>query len=397
MPVIVLAILLQSVFDGGLRDGLLALNRGDLVSARALLESASNQQPGNAVVWAALAQVYLKSDRKEAALEAARRAEQLEPDNPAIEHALAMFYTGAGDPGKAAGFERRFAATPQSDDEALFRAAKLYLQAGNPASAIETAQAAIARKDRPALHHFLGQAYDAEKQPARAVEEFRAAVRLAPGDEEFSFDLAQALFRSEGFAEAAAVLETSAKAHPASPQIRLALGVAYYGLRRFPEAINAFLKTIGLSPDTEQPYVFLSKMLDQPGDSLPEIQSHFEQFRRRHPDGYLGSFLVAKALMQDGGTPDQVEPLLRDAIRKNGAIWELHADLADLLSRRRDYSGAAAELEISAKLNPSEPSIPFRLARVYDRLNQSEKASRQRARHEELLAMPRTGMGQEKP
>ena len=60
-----------------------------------------------------------------------------------------------------------------------------------------------------------------------------------------------------------------------SPQLELAAGVAYYGLRRFPEAIEAFLRTIRLDPGIEQPYVFLGRMLDQAEDKLPQITEVF--------------------------------------------------------------------------------------------------------------------------
>ncbi len=394
---IVFALLLQSVAPNGLREGLLALNRGDLAAARGSLEEVARSEPENALVWAALAQVYFKSSEKEAALDAARKAERFGPDNAAIQHALAMFYSGEGEPGKAAAFERRFAATAMADDEASLRAAKLFLSAGEARAALDTAFEAIAQKNRAALHHVAGQAYTALKEPEKGAEQFQLAARMEPRNEEFTFDLAQALLRAEQFAEASTALERAVQTFPESAQIRLTLGVAYYGLRRFPEAVRLFLETIDMATDVEQPYIFLGRMLDQAGDSLPTIQTKLEAFRSRHPDNYWGSFLMAKALTFSGGTAAQIEPLLRDTIAKNGDLWEAHAELADLLNRKRDYAGAALEYERSAKLNPSESSIPFRLARVYDRLHEPEKAAAQRERHRFLLSQPKAGMGSEKP
>ncbi len=394
---ILLAIVFQSVSTGGLRDGLLALNRGDLSAALSSLEAVSREDPQNPLAWAALAQVYLKNNQREAALNAARKADQFGPDNPTIQHALAMFYSGEGEPDKAALFESRFAKSPMADKEAFLRAANLYLASGNPRSAIDTARAGITQTDSAALHHVSGQAYMAMKQPGEAITELQAAARMAPSEEEFSFDLAQALLRSERFAEAAANLERSVKAFPQSPQMRLTLGVAYYGLRRFPEAIKMFLETIDMAPEVEQPYIFLGRILDQAADSLPVIQTRFESFRRRHPENYWGSFLVAKALAAGGAASDRIEPLLRESIAKNGALWETHSELSDVLARKHDYAAAAAELEQSAKLNASEPSIAFRLARLYDRLHEPEKAAAQRELHQRLLAKPKAGMGTEKP
>ena len=393
---ILFALLLQSLAPNGLREGLLALNRGDLAAARGSLEDVSRREPENALVWAALAQVYFKSSEKEAALEAARKAERFGPDNAAIQHALAMFYSGEGEPGKAAHFERRFAASPAADDQAAVRAARLFLSAGDAQAALDTALAALAQKDRAGLHHVAGLAYAALKQPEKSVDHLRTAVRMEPRNEDFTFDLAQGLLRDEQFAEASTALEHAVQSFPESAQIRLTLGVAYYGLRRFPEAVRLFLETIAMAPDVEQPYIFLGRMLDQAGDSLPTIQARLEAFRSRHPDNYWGSFLVAKALTFSGGTAAQIEPLLRETIAKNGDLWEAHAELGDLLNRKRDYAGAALEYERSAKLNPNESSIPFRLARVYDRLHEPEKAAAQRDRHQSLLSQPKAGMGAQK-
>ncbi len=393
---IIFALLLQSAAPNGLREGLLALNRGDLAGARGALEDVSRREPENALVWAALAQVYFKSSEREAALAAAQKAERFGPDNAAIQHALAMFYSGEGEPAKAAAFERRFAASPMADDEASVRASRLFLSGGDAQEALETALAALALKDRAGLHHAVGLAYKALNHPEKSVDELRTAARMEPGNEEFTFDLAQSLLRGEQFAEASTALEGAVQSFPESAQIRLTLGVAYYGLRRFPEAVRLFLETIAMAPDVEQPYIFLGRMLDQAGESLPTIQAKLDAFRSRHPDNYWGSFLVAKALTFSGGAPAQIEALLRETIAKKGDLWEAHAELGDLLNRKRDYAGAALEYERSAKLNPNESSIAFRLARVFDRLHEPEKAAAQRERHKLLLSQPKAGMGGDK-
>jgi len=395
--ILILVLLLQNAVGSELRDGLLALNHGDLPGARRALEAAAELDSANAVVWAALAQVYLKSNEKSAALQAAAKAETLEPGNPAIQHALAMFYTGEGEPRKAAAFERQFASSPKADPEALSRAVKLYLQAGETANAIEAAQADVAEHDGPGQHYLLGQAYEAGNQLPRAIEEYRAALTLAPDTQEFSFLLARSLLRLGKFADAAVVLQTAAGKFPDDPQFCLALGVANYGLRRFPEAVHSFVKTIELAPDLEQPFLFLGKILDQAGNSLPEIQAKVEQFQRRHPESYLGSFLLAKLIVVAGGPAERTEALLRESVRINAGLWESHADLGEALSRRGSYTEAAREFELAAQLNATEPSIPFRLARVYDRLAQPAKAVEQRARHKRLLAMPKTDTVTEKP
>ena len=106
---------------------------------------------------------------------------------------------------------------------------------------------------------------------AKAAELLQAAIRKDPYTESYYFELAQLRLRKQDFAAALDTLDAGRKNFDKSSQLELAAGVAYYGLRRFPEAISAFLSTIRLDPDVEQPYVFLGRMLDQAEDQLPAI------------------------------------------------------------------------------------------------------------------------------
>ena len=102
----------QESFEAEFRRGLLALNGNALAQARQSLEDASRLKPDNALVWAALAQTYLRSREIKQANEAARRAAVLAPSDPAAERALALFYSETGDFAEAAAWERRFASSP---------------------------------------------------------------------------------------------------------------------------------------------------------------------------------------------------------------------------------------------------------------------------------------------
>src|SRR5208283_67656 len=94
-------------FDDEFRKGLVALQRKDLAVAQESLERASQLQPENPKVWVALAQVYLGSKQMDQANAAAKRAESLAADDPVVQHALAIFFSGTGDFAKAAEMERQ--------------------------------------------------------------------------------------------------------------------------------------------------------------------------------------------------------------------------------------------------------------------------------------------------
>ena len=89
-------------FDDEFHRGLLALNGNDLAQARQSLENASRLKPENAMVWAALAQTYLRSKDKALADEAVGKASRLTTADSPVQHALALYYSQTGEFAKAA-------------------------------------------------------------------------------------------------------------------------------------------------------------------------------------------------------------------------------------------------------------------------------------------------------
>jgi tetratricopeptide (TPR) repeat protein len=205
----------------------------------------------------------------------------------------------------------------------------------------------------------------------------------ADAGERFYFEAAQAHLRQQDFAAAIKTLDGARKRLPGRPQLELASGVAYYGLRRFPEAIDAFLRTISLDPGVEQPYVFLGRMLDQAEDRLPRILAVFDAFEKSAPGSYLPPFLSGKALVL-ANRPGDAEAQLRQSIALNDAFWESHFELGALLAARREWDAAAAELRRAAALNPSDAATHYHLARVYDRLGKPAEAAAERRLHAQL-------------
>lgn len=371
--------------DADLRQGLIALGKSDLAGARKFLESAAKLEPRSGMVWVALAQTYLRSGQKDAAAQAAGRAEQFGGEIPSIQHALALFYAGIGDSPRAADWERRYAATPGTGAEAAASAAALSLNAGQPQEAVKWAQAALRRQDTPELRHLLGMAYQAAGKLDAALPELRMAAKAAPTEELFVSDYGQALLERLDFAEALAVLDAARQRFPKSSQILLSFGVACYGQRRFADSVSAFLQVIRLDSSIEQPYLFLGRLLEHAGERLPEVIASYSAWEKKAPDNYLPVFLYAKALAAASAPDDAaVETKLRRSILLNDSYWESHLELGVLLLRQGKWQESAQELSRSIGLNPRNASAHYHLARAYQRFGKPELAQAERAEHERL-------------
>ena len=314
-----------STFDESFKAGLLALQRNDLPSAVANLGAAAKLEPNNGRVWIALAQTYRKLHETAKADDAAARAVSFGSTDPLVLKTLVIYY---------------------SESEQMDRAAEAQARL-----AVLTPQDAAAREKAEALY----------------------------------FQAAQPLLRQQKFAEAVLLLNQARERINGSAQLELAMGVACYGLRRFDEAAAAFLRTIELAPETEQPYVFLGKFLGQVPARLPEITRRFVRFEQANPGSAMGYLLHAKALNAQSIEPQTARSLLAKAIAVNERDASAHFELGNLLDRLHEYPEAAREFERSAELDPSDPATHYRLSRVYDRLGRSDAARSERALHAKLL------------
>jgi len=258
------------------------------------------------------------------------------------------------------------------------------LHQSEPAQA--AARSAEALTADPAILRGLAVYYSETSEEPKAAELLEAAIRRSPFDEGLYFDLAQLFLKQQNFAAALETLDAGRKYFDKSAQLELAAGVAYYGLRRFPEAIDAFLRTIQLAPGVEQPYVFLGRMLDQAEGKLPAITTVLAAFAARAPESYLSNFLYGKCLVL-AGDPARAEALLRRSIALNDRFWESHFALGAVLEQRREFENATHEMQRAVELNPDDAASHYRLSRLYDRLGRTSEAQTQREAHARLLSV----------
>lgn len=350
-------------------------------------------QPRTAQQWLDVAQTNLKQNRAKPAADAAAQAARLAGKDIRVLQPLAFVYFALGDFRNAALIQDRYAALPGADSNAWLRAAELHLRAGEAKAAIASATRGLAREPgRAEILNVRAKSLALDQQPAAAIRDFEAAIAGSRYSESFHFDLIQFRLHREEFAEALAASEAALTVFDKSAQLELTRGVALYGLRRFGDAAGSFLRAASLDPDIEQPYLFLAKMIDQAAAQLDEIQERAASFLARRQDSPAGYFLLAKVSAAKGEPVSAREELLKKAIAIRGEMWEAHFELG-LAQEDQDWKSAMASFEKAAALNPQEASIPYRQARVLDRLGRPAEAAAARARHEKLVAAQRSRGG----
>lgn len=154
-----------------LKRGLLELQQGKLAEARADLEQASQIDPKNAYVWSSLAQTYLKSNEPKLASSAAETAEKIGGRDPVVSHALAIYYSEAGQLAHAA----------RLDSQIAFYWTKVFLDRGDFTQAADTAQSGLASHPNDVqLILALGVARYGQRRFEDAVVAFLRVIQIDP-------------------------------------------------------------------------------------------------------------------------------------------------------------------------------------------------------------------------
>ena len=339
-----------------MQQAVTAMQQNDFAAARRDLEHVVRLAPSGAAAWFLLAQACARQDDRPCALAAAEKAAQHAAKDPSILYNLALLYRDLGQTGLS----------------------------------IASGERALVLENSADVRTLLGKAYASRKDWKRAIAEFTEARRLSPYSEEAIFNLAQAHLQSLDFEGAISVLEDGRKTFDKSPQLELALGVAYYGQRRFAEAVGRYLRVIDLDPKIPQPYYFLGRVLEHATDRLAEVIAKAQMYQSLNPASPLGYVLHARAIMlqlppgDDSPESQTAYELLLKALSLKEDQAEAHYLLGVLLEGRKDYAAAAAHFERSVALNADDPKPHFRLARVYDRLGRKEDAARERSLNEKL-------------
>jgi protein O-GlcNAc transferase len=240
--------------------------------------------------------------------------------------------------------------------------------------------------DDPIVSQSLVTYYSETNQPLKAA---RNAAKLPDKDKAAAlyFEASQPLLNQQKYSDAAIVLQEAAKQFPTNAQIALALGVADYALRRFDDAADAFLHTIDLAPDIDQPYTFLGRILDQIPTRLPQVTERFTKYEAAHPTA-AAYLLHAKALDAQSLDPDAALSLVDKSLAIDSTDASAHFEKGTVLDRLKRFADATAEFEKAAAIAPADAATHYRLARDYDRLGKHEAAQAEREKHAKLVKAP---------
>jgi len=354
--------------DADYRQGVAALNRGDLKAAKSLFEAVVRLAPAAEQGHSALGAVLVRQGQTDDGIKELQKALAMKPSDGSAQENLAMAYAQTGAPGKAlplfskletaAGAEKR-ALTP----DVLEAYARALAATGNSAAALVRLNLAVAQEPRNAAwRNELGTLYAMGGDWERAEPEFREAVRLDPQLALAHLHLGSVL-QAEHKPGAAQEWGEAVGLAPKNPQIALIAGRGLAEAGADDLALPVLERAHELAPGSTEAAYELALVLQRASRmeaSIPLLKTVVAA-EPKNGDALIN---LGLALTQTQHAKDAV-PLLQRAVALKPEDGTAHQNLAAAYVQLNQLDDAVVELKAALKISPDAPQLHYNLGLAY--------------------------------
>jgi protein O-GlcNAc transferase len=400
--------------DADYREGVSALNRNDLETARTKFEAVIRLAPAAEQGHSALGAVLVREGQWSAGTRELEKALAIKPNDSQIQLNLAMVYAQTGAHAKAVPLFAKLEAASRTDHHPLsvtvLEAYARSLQAtGQTQSALAKMKQAVAQEARNAeLHDELGSLYAIEKNWGPAEQQFREAVTLkddtatahlhlglvlnaeqkpgaeeewakayalAPGDPAIAIEAGTAIANAGNDAKALPMLEHAVELDRKSIDARYQLALVLQRLDRVKDAIELLRQVVEAEPNNSDALTNLGMALAQVHDATDGIP-FLKRATALNPKNATAHQDLAAAYIQVNQVDDAVGEL-KTAIQLEPDSPQLHYDLGTAYKLQDNAADAIPELETTEKLNPSGYEAAYVLGLLYMQVARYAEAAQQ--------------------
>ncbi len=263
-------------------------------------------------------------------------------------------------------------------------------QRGNNAQAQELAHNALQKYGSANLYRLAGEVDEKSGDALAAVHEFELAAKLDPSELN-EFEWGSELLLHRAILQAEEVFQHGVDAYPESVRMQTALGAALFASARYQDAAARLCKASDLAPADEEPYQFMGKVELAAPYALTCLEPHMQRYVQLKPKSSEASYLYAMAILKrQESAPDQqavaqAETLLRQAVNLDARCSDGYLELGVLAAQRKDLPTAVGYYTKAIAADPKMAEAYYRLAKIYERTGESEKAKAAFAMHEKLV------------
>jgi len=206
----------------------------------------------------------------------------------------------------------------------------------------------------------------------RAQQVFEAALRSRPEDVDALYAYGDLLIATKDFLTASAVLYRTARLAPDRADVLLLLAHATEELGYYEDTARTLEKYLKLRPNDEVAPRELGFSLILEGkfeEGLPKLQ----QFVLRHPKDARGQYELGAGEASD--SPEKALAHLDEALKLDPAMFEARYTRAVLNFQNNRLDQSLADFEALRKIDPNNPKILDRQARIYLQQDRAQEAA----------------------
>jgi tetratricopeptide (TPR) repeat protein len=333
--------------------GLIQIAEKQFTQAESHLNKAVVLAPYDAGVLTALLQAQLGAKRFSASRSTVSKLLAIAASKADAFETIGAMQAQAGDYTEAIrNLEKARTLVPDSY-EVQYNLGLAYQRSGDAKRSLEVLEPLAKSNPAAETANLLGSVYEENGRYLDAVRAFQRAAESEPANEDYRFDYIWELLEHRSFEPARLVAERAVGDFSSSMRIKLALGVAWFGLQRFNEAQNLFVESAKQFPGSDLPLYYVTLAPDTSELAIPETKPLLLAQHERYPQRFLPLYLLGHVALREK-EPKAASELLEQSLRIQPndapARYELGRAYADLGRFREAILQYQAAVHLSPKL-----------------------------------------------
>jgi tetratricopeptide (TPR) repeat protein len=379
---------------------------GDYDAALTLLQASIEADPQSAFLHVSVADLYLKLNRVQEAINSCRTAISLDPKLGEAQLLLANMLAGLKQERAAIEHYKNGIELLPEKEEAYLQLAIVYLRIFDYEEAVKTLKTLIEKSpDSPLAYYYLGKSYEQMKLPNESLGYYRRVIEMKPDFEPVYLDIGLSLEAQGDRTQAIQTYESLLRVNPHNFSVmqhlvqvyiqekrlddalkmlnilvsrgvggldtRRKAGLVYLELEQYDNAIREFEFILAQEPKASQVRFYLASAYEDKGETDHAI----EEFRKIPPNAfnYADALGHIAYIYQEAGEGEKGIALLTDAIAADRSRLDLYLHLAGVYEGQKRYREALDTLLAVETSFPDEAKIHFRIGILHDKLGERDK------------------------
>jgi tetratricopeptide (TPR) repeat protein len=360
--------------------GLIYAEGGEMTRALPYLEHACRNAPNSALDHANLGAALLKLGRTRVAAAELAAAARLDPRNPQTLSALGQAQLLLNRPGDAARAFSQAAALAPPGPDLLYNWALALSRSNQTAAAAKVLDRIPADQVSGQSESLAGDVDEKLGDFISAVKHYQKAAQIDPSEANL-YAVVLEFLRHWTWDAAETNAAYALQQYPASARLQLALGVAFYGDKRFPDAARVFHGLLEKDPANSMYADVLGRTCGEIAGGNPDCDT-LVIFSNQHPGNPSAAFYAAQQILtrpHSAADLDEAERLLKRATSENPKLAGAWYQYGLLESERGHWPQCARMLERAIALQPDLASAHYQLANAYAHLGRDSDRKRELA------------------